>query len=106
MNRYQFVYLVTIVGVLSTLIVISNVLKAKLREAGYDISELILIGLPKENVAQKVENKSPLAAFMSSELAKNVPQVLALVLAVVTSALVYWKFGSSELRGFPMIDST
>ncbi|KAI0090966.1 NADH-cytochrome b5 reductase [Irpex rosettiformis] len=103
MNRYQFVYLVTFFGVFSALFVLSNVVRAKFKEAGYDISELILIGLPNKNITQKAEKQSPLAAFMSSELAKNAPQVLALLLAVVTSAVVYWKFGSKRK---PVLDST
>jgi cytochrome-b5 reductase len=95
-NRYQLVFLATFFSVLATLIVVSNIVKAKLKEAGYDISELILIGLPKDKQTSAVDTKSPLTPFVSESIAKMIPQVFALLLAVVTSAVVYWKFGSSK----------
>ncbi len=105
MNRYQFVYLVTFVGVFSSLVYVSNIVKAKLRDAGYYISELILVGLPKKtDTPQPTKTPSPLTAVMSSDLAEKAPQVLALLFAVVTSALVYWKFGSSRSYHFCLDD--
>ncbi|KAI0695362.1 NADH-cytochrome b5 reductase [Cytidiella melzeri] len=101
-NRYQFVYLATFFTVFSTLVVLFNLAKAKLREFGFDVSELILIGLPKQNETRAEDIKSPLTAYMSAETANMVPQVLALVFAVITSVVVYWKFGGSKRK--PVLD--
>lgn len=93
-NRFQLVFLGSFVGVFSALVFLFNYGKAKLRAAGYDISELILIGLPKD------ENDPPTtystSSWLTSSKSDMFAQLLALILAVCTSAVVYWKFGSSE----------
>jgi cytochrome-b5 reductase len=49
-NKYQFAFLTTFVSVFSALILLSRFLNSKLKEAGYDINNLILLGLPKEPI--------------------------------------------------------
>jgi len=46
-NKYQFAFLTTFFLSFLSLVALSRFLNAKLRDAGYDISNLILIGLPK-----------------------------------------------------------
>ncbi|KAF5312164.1 hypothetical protein D9619_003032 [Psilocybe cf. subviscida] len=44
-NKYQLAFLATFISVFSALLFISNYLQARLKHAGYDISNLILYGL-------------------------------------------------------------
>ena len=95
-NRYQLAFLATFVGVFSSLSALAYFAKKKLREAGYDISELILIGLPKDkDSAGNSYTQKPSSPF-TSEKASMYAQLLALVLAACTTVVIYWKFGSSE----------
>ncbi|KAF8213368.1 NADH-cytochrome b5 reductase [Mycena galopus ATCC 62051] len=48
-NRYQVAFVLSIVGPFFALVALSNYLNAKLAAAGYDISKLILVGLPKKD---------------------------------------------------------
>jgi cytochrome-b5 reductase len=48
-NRYQLVFVVSLFGSFAVLVTLSNYLQAKLAAAGYDVSKLILIGLPKKD---------------------------------------------------------
>lgn len=94
-NRYQLAFLATFVSVFSSLVFFFNFAKVKLKEAGYDVSELILIGLPKKETPV-TDAPSPLTSFISSDKANMFAQLLALVFAAATSAVIYWKFGSSK----------
>lgn len=91
-NRYQLAFLASFVGVFSVLILVSNFVKAKLRAAGYDISEIILIGLPKD----ETRTPPPLPAWLSSKNTDMYAQLLAVVLAAITSVAIYYKFAASE----------
>lgn len=104
-NRLQVVFLLSFATVFTSLVLLSRTIDAKLRAAGYDISELILIGLPKDNVS--VDN-SPSADVASSFIVQKMAdfqQLLALVLAVVTSAFIYFKFANSSTRCFTFFPS-
>ncbi|KAF4623549.1 hypothetical protein D9613_001963 [Agrocybe pediades] len=48
-NKYQLAFLTSFLTVFSLLVLISRFLNRKLLEAGYDINNLILIGLPSTN---------------------------------------------------------
>ncbi|KAJ7630662.1 ferredoxin reductase-like C-terminal NADP-linked domain-containing protein [Roridomyces roridus] len=48
-NRDQFIFLFTLVAGFSSLVAVQHYLSAKLRAAGYDISKLILLGLPRKD---------------------------------------------------------
>ena len=45
-NRLQWAYLTSFFVTFFSLVAVSRVVNRKLKEAGYDISRLILIGLP------------------------------------------------------------
>ena len=89
-----FVFVSTFVTVFTSLFFISRFLDAKLKEAGYDISDLILIGLDKnENDASRLAGKS---TDTSEETTMPYATLLALVLTVATSAFIYWRFSSAS----------
>lgn len=90
-NRYQLAFLASFVGIFGGLVLLSSFIKARLRAAGYDISQLILIGLPKDDIHPPPQQP----AWLSSPRTNMFAQLLALILAVVTSAAMYYKFGAS-----------
>ncbi|GJE89965.1 cytochrome-b5 reductase [Phanerochaete sordida] len=92
-NRFQVAFLVSFVGVLTGLVLLSNFVTSKLKAAGYDPAQLILIGLPKD----KEHEPTPLAlpAWLS-ERSDMFAQLFALVLAALTSAAIYYKFGAKR----------
>ncbi|KAG5654736.1 hypothetical protein H0H81_003744 [Sphagnurus paluster] len=49
MNRYQAVFLATLFSTFTGLVLLSRYINSKLVAAGYDFSQLILLGLPKES---------------------------------------------------------
>lgn len=91
-NQFQLVFLASFVGVFALLLLVSNFVKAKLAEAGYDISQLILIGLPKDDNDAFHTSPSAFLTTRNSMLA----QLLAVVLALGTSIVIYLKFGSKR----------
>jgi cytochrome-b5 reductase len=91
-NQYQWTFLLAFVGGLSSLLVLEYFFVTKLSAAGYDISRLILIGLPSKDAVK--EEHTNMAT--SSVAGIPYPQVLALVFAVATSALLYVKFGAKS----------
>ncbi|KAI0078947.1 NADH-cytochrome b5 reductase [Panus rudis PR-1116 ss-1] len=97
-NRYQAVFLLSSISVFLSLVFASKFITAKLKEAGYDPAQLILIGLPKDDATRNAEKTMP--DFNSS----NFQQLLALVLAIVTSAAIYWKFAAGEKKRKPVLD--
>ncbi|KAJ7130073.1 ferredoxin reductase-like C-terminal NADP-linked domain-containing protein [Mycena crocata] len=48
-NRYQFAFLISLTATLAALLSVSHYLQARLRAAGYDLSQLILVGLPRKD---------------------------------------------------------
>lgn len=86
-NHFQVAFLASFVGVFAFLFFLFNFLRNQLLYAGYDIDELILIGLPKDpSVPPRKPTSTKQAMFA---------QLLALVLAACTSAFIYYKFGMS-----------
>ena len=86
-NCLQFVFLASFFTCFAVLFALSFYLSSKLQQAGYDISRLILIGLPKS------ENAHPIPNQMSASATSL--QLVALLLAAVSSAFIYLKFGRS-----------
>ena len=95
-NHLQFLFLASFLAVLVTLVALSRLLQSKLRAAGYDISEIILLGLPKTTTpdAQGLDMAS--AQDLLNLQDNKVAQVVALALAVASSAFIYLKFGRSR----------
>ncbi len=85
-NRLHLVFLVAFFTNFAVLLALSNYLSSKLRQAGYDISRLILIGLPSS------ENTYP---NQMSASAPSFLQLVALLVAAASSAFIYLKFGRS-----------
>lgn len=97
-NWYQITFLSSFLLTFCGLYFISQHINGRLLEAGYDISELILIGLPKSNIS--VPNRQntmgqfdgTAAGFLNSLHEKGYTQVLALVFAAVSSVIIFAKF--------------
>jgi cytochrome-b5 reductase len=86
-NHLQFLFLASFFATFALLLALSFYISSKLREAGYDISRLILIGLPSENT-------HPIPNQMSASTPAFL-QLVALLVAAVSSAFIYLKFGRS-----------
>ena len=92
-NQLQLLFLGSFCITLFSLFALSNYLLSKLRQGGYDISDLILLGLPRsdERTHHPMSASAPFLDVRQSVLA----QVLAILLAVGSSAFIYLKFGRS-----------
>jgi len=101
-NHLQLLFLASFFITFVLLLTISNILSSKLREAGYDISKLILIGLPQSPDAHPhIPNQMSTSAPSFLDVRQSVlAQLVALLLAVATSAFVYLKFGRSGTSSF------
>ena len=53
-NRYQVAFLASFVGVLTGLVLLSNFVSSKLKAAGYDPGQLILIGISASRLVVEV----------------------------------------------------
>jgi hypothetical protein len=92
-NHLQLLFLASFFTTFVVLFALSNLLASKLRQAGYDISRLILIGLsPPENAYPTQMSTS--ATFLDV-------RVVALLLAAASAAFIYLKFGRSGTSLFP-----
>ncbi|KIJ68252.1 hypothetical protein HYDPIDRAFT_81525 [Hydnomerulius pinastri MD-312] len=103
MNRDQFLFILSFITTFSALCLGSYILQSKLKEAGYDVSRLILIGLEpfvKDNTTR------PSIERDSTEMAVSTgyTQLIALALAIASSAFIYVKFASSSKRK-PVLDA-
>jgi hypothetical protein len=91
-NRPQLLFLASFFISFISLFALSNFLSSKLREAGYDFSRLILIGIPQN--PNKMTAATPAPSFL--DLPQSVvAQLFALLLAVASSAFIYLKFARS-----------
>lgn len=97
-NRLQCAYLTSFLATLFSLVAVSHVVNQKLKDAGYDISRLILVGLPpKEGTVMSTQDSTNSTAMAPAALlAENAPQLLAFVLAAVTSVWIYRRFGAQS----------
>lgn len=87
-NRYQVAFVASFVGFFALLLTLQQFIKAKLHAKGIYVSDLILLGLPKE-VRQHPDSEVDMADVFGSSYA----QVIAIALALATSAYVFLKFG-------------
>jgi hypothetical protein len=98
-NRYQFAFVASFLLTFAVLFVASTYIGVKLRAAGYDISELILIGLP-ENTSMSTSDPLVQGQTTSDFLAQlqqgGYAQLVALLLATLSSLFIYSKFGPSQ----------
>ncbi|KAI9455846.1 ferredoxin reductase-like C-terminal NADP-linked domain-containing protein [Russula earlei] len=96
-NPLHFVFLASFLFTAIVLFTLSRFLSAKLREAGYDISRLILIGLPQSDNTMSTSAPSFLDTRQSI-----IAQVIALLLAAASGTFIYLKFGRSVRK--PALD--
>ncbi|KAN0128372.1 ferredoxin reductase [Lactarius tabidus] len=101
-NHLQFLFLGSFVLTFFSLLALSNYLLSKLREGGYDISDLILLGLPRSDEQTAHHSMSAPAPSFLDVHQSFVAQVLAILLAVGSSAFIYLKFGRSARQ--PVLD--
>jgi len=99
-NRYQVAYIASFATTFLSLVVLSRFVNSKLKEAGYNVSDLILIGLPRKQMDTSANDTTwpSTTPDMSGLLSNTYGQVLAFVLAVATSAIIYGKFGKPSKR--------
>lgn len=109
-NRFQVLYIASCVSVFTSLVLLSNYVGAKLRAAGYDVSRLILIGLPTNGSSESTapvkfalpwgnsdSNMTTVSSFDLKDFQeKGYAQVAALVLALISSVFFYFKFGTTS----------
>lgn len=104
-NHLQLLFLASFLLTFIILLTLSNLLSSKLRDAGYDISNLVLIGLPKS------EHSHP-HSLSPNQMATSAPsfldvrqsvvaQLIVLLLAAASSAFMYLKFGRTGTSSFP-----
>lgn len=101
-NHLQLLFLASFILTFLLLLTLSNFLSLKLREAGYDISDLILIGLPKSDVSHP-NSPNQMATSEPSFLDVRqsvIVQLIALLLAAASSAFFYFRFGLSGTSSF------
>ena len=86
-NLYQVAFLASFAGTSAILYLTLEFVKAKLHARGIYISDLILLGLPVE--PRKPDPEADMVDLLSSQYG----QLVALALALVTSVVVFLKFG-------------
>ena len=102
-NRPQLVFLATFFISFISLLALSKFLSKKLRETGYDISRLILIGISQsQNTPQHPTPNQMISSFLDVNQSL-VAQLFAIFLAVASSAFIFLKFGRSGTSSFSFI---
>lgn len=102
-NRPQLVFLATFFIAFSSLLALSKFLSSKLRESGYDLSRLILIGIPQSQNTPHNPIPNQMASSFLDVNQSLVAQLFALFLALATSAFIYLKFGRSGMSSFSFL---
>ena len=87
-NRFQVVFAASFVVFTVALFVLADVVKHQLHLRGIYVSDLILLGLDVKPVHDPV----PEARMFSDQYS----QLIALALALVTGAFIFYKFGSGS----------
>ncbi|KAH9946681.1 NADH-cytochrome b5 reductase [Amylocystis lapponica] len=101
-NRYQFGFLASFTVTFVSLVALAHFINSRLNAAGYRVGDLILIGLPK-NITEHSAGGTPNGDQNMIDVASNMyAPLVAFVLAVVTSAVIYLKFGNKKRK--PVLD--
>ncbi|CDO72313.1 hypothetical protein BN946_scf184977.g10 [Trametes cinnabarina] len=96
-NQLQVAFLASFVGSLILFVVLTEFAKHQLHARGIYVSDLILLGLDKKPV-----HPDPAGAAMADFMSGAYSQLVALALALVTTALIYLKFGRGKRK--PVLD--
>ncbi|KAI0321700.1 NADH-cytochrome b5 reductase [Amylostereum chailletii] len=100
---HHLVFLASFLLVFGSLFAISNFLGGKLRTAGYDVADIILIGLPKQPLPDPHAPMSSQAAPALINFSENrLAQAFAILLALVSGAFIYLKLGRTKRK--PVLD--
>lgn len=110
-NRQQLAFVASFLFIFSVLVALHHYIDKTLRAAGYDISRLILIGIPTQDDStnstapifpwtrssnQTIGNMSQ-ATFDFKDLQdKGYTQIAALFAALLSSIFIYFKFATSS----------
>jgi cytochrome-b5 reductase len=91
---YLLVFVASFVFVFGSLVGVASYIDARLKEAGYDLPKIILLGFPKDDSAPSLQYTMipDLSGFSGSTLT----QLLALVLAAATTGFIYIRFTSKS----------
>ncbi|TCD63992.1 NADH-cytochrome b5 reductase [Steccherinum ochraceum] len=110
-SSFQLVFVSSFVLTFAALFFSWQFAQAKLREAGYEVSGLILIGLERKNQSSTHERFADSASqdtIVGTKAAganmSSYAQLFALVLTVVTTGFIYWKFSSGSSKRKPVLD--
>ena len=98
-NRYQLVFLGSFAVVFASLFFLSSLISTSLKLAGIRVADIILIGLPKNPNFSEPDASNTQALPMADFTSNTYAQLIALALATLTSAFIYFKFAAtSEFR--------
>ncbi|OSD03504.1 NADH-cytochrome b5 reductase [Trametes coccinea BRFM310] len=97
-NRFQVAFVASFVGSLVLLVLLTEFVKQQLHARGIYVSDLILIGLDKKPDHPVHPEGEGMVDFMTGAYS----QLVALALALATSALIYLKFGRGKRK--PVLD--
>lgn len=105
-NRYQIAFVCSFLLTFAALYVATSYLNAVLKAAGYDVSKLILIGLPMDNssVAENITEGTTLPEvephasldFLTVMRQGGYVQLVTLALAALTSVFIFAKFAGGR----------
>lgn len=101
-NHLQLLFLGSFSLTFFALFASYNYLLSKIRQGGYDISDLILLGLPRSDERTPHHPMSAPAPSFLDVRQSVVAQILAILLTVGSSAFIYLKFGRSARQ--PVLD--
>ena len=91
-NRYQVAFAASFVGTLLLLVLLTELVKAKLHQRGIYLSDLILLGTGKKPDRQTVPPPDTLSDLFSGSSTK----LIALAVALLTSVFLAVKFGGGS----------
>ncbi|OCH96478.1 NADH-cytochrome b5 reductase [Obba rivulosa] len=101
---YSATFFAAFIATFGALVAVTKYIGARLRAAGYDVSDLILIGLPKDTThspdAHPAARDPPATTTFLNTMNG---QLIAAVLAIATSAFIYYKFAANKKRK-PVLD--
>ncbi|TDL28689.1 NADH-cytochrome b5 reductase [Rickenella mellea] len=103
-NRLQLSFVLSFVATFVALLLTSRFIGAQLRARGYDVNDLILIGLPK-NQPPMTDNMSSPAELLAALKTDRNTQLIALLVGLVGSLVVYFKVFATTKRK-PVLDPT
>jgi len=95
MNRLQFTYIASFLITFTSLFLALRFIDAKLQGGGYNFSELILYGLPRNATLDSNSTNTTEKAVVKFR-GNPFAQVLAFTFAVVTSLFFYFKFAAKR----------